>query len=335
MKNKIISTITLLSRNYLLRAMFPFFADWHSGFVVGDKAKKAIVATQVVGWYRSVFFWRFAPRKYTGGAIMNLFGLQLIRYYFYNYRYLLRSRRGDISAECNQQGIAMRQGFIGPEGIARIHRFIYQNHAEEVSHFEDFSELVIANTKGIVNSDSSFREIADYLLNDCEIKRIGEELLGLSAKIYPFISILHYKSFMELSMQLDGQDTPHADVIYPSFKLFVYLNEVDENNGAFRYLTGSHKFSFSNAINAYRDCVNYYFKGGRRQIYPIDASLSTEKNKFLWKSANGKPGDAIFFNVQGVHRRGDFRKDQFRERLVLLVDFRQLEVPCQRLAANV
>jgi hypothetical protein len=335
MKDQIKSTITLLSCNLLLRVIFPFFADWYAGFVVGDKEKKAVVSAQAVGWYRSLFFWRFAPRKYTGGAIINLLGFQLIRYYFYNYRYLLRPRRGDISAECDKHGIALLPSFIGPEGIARIHEFRDQNQTKTVSHFKDFSELVIANTKGVVNSDSSFREIADYLLNDCGIKKIGEELSGLDIKITPFVSILHYKSFTEVSRQLDGQDIPHADVFYPSFKLFVYLNDVDENNGAFRYLIGSQKFSFSNAINAYRDSINYYLKGGKRQIHPIDASLSIKKKNYHWKSANGKSGDAIFFNVQGVHRRGDFRKDKSRERLVLLVDFRQIEVPIQRLAANV
>ena len=335
MKNKIKSTITLLSCNHLLRAMFPFFANWYAGFVVGDDEKKAIVATQVGGWYRTLFFWRFAPRKYTGGAILNLFGLQLIRYYFYNWRYLLRSRRGEISTECGQHGIAVRQSFIDLEGVARIREFINKNQTKAVSHFEDFSELVITNTKGIANSDSSFQKIAYYILNDCGIKRIGEELSGLDFKIYPFVSILHCKSLTELSRQLDGQDTPHFDVFYPSFKLFVYLNEVDEKNGAFRYLIGSQKFSFSNAINIYRDSINYYFKGGKRQLYPIDASLSLRKNNFQWKSANGNPGDAIFFNVQGIHRRGAFCKDQFRERLVLLVDFRQVEVPFQRFAANV
>lgn len=52
MKDKIKSTITLLSCNHLLRVMFPFFADWYAGFVVGDKEKKTIVSTQAVGWYR-------------------------------------------------------------------------------------------------------------------------------------------------------------------------------------------------------------------------------------------------------------------------------------------
>jgi hypothetical protein len=335
MKEKIKSAITMLSCNNLLRAMFPFFADWYSGFVIGEKEKKAIVSTRVVSWYRALFFWRFAPKKYTGGAILSLLGFQLIRYYFYNCRYTLRYRRSDISTECGSEGIALREGFISPEGVAKIQEFINQNKAKTINHFTDFSELVIANTNGVVNNDSSFRDITEYLLNECRIKKIGEELSGLDIKICPFISILHYKSFSELTTQLDGQDIPHADVFYPSFKLFVYLNEVNENNGAFRYLIGSQKFSFSNAMNAYRDSINYYFKGGKRRLHPIDATLGLKKKNHYWKSANGKPGDAIFFNVQGIHRRGDFLKDQFRERLALLVDFRQVEVPFQRLAANV
>ena len=37
----------------------------------------------------------------------------------------------------------------------------------------------------------------------------------------------------------------------------------------------------------------------------------------------GLAGSAIFFNVAGVHRRGEFDRAIDRKRLVLLIDFRQ------------
>ncbi len=335
MKSKIITFITWLSRSRFLRFLFSFFSDWHSGFVLGDKEKKAIIANQVIGWYRTLFFWKFAPRKYIGGAILNLFGLQFFRYYFYNLRYSLRSKRGAISDDCMKYGISIRQGLISPDVIAKMLEFLENNQTNEINHFKDFSELVITNTNGIVSDDPSYKDITDYLLNNCKILKIGEDLLGLEIKIHPFISVLRYRSYTDLSMQLDGQDTPHADVFYPSFKLFVYLNEVNEDNGAFQYLTGSQRFCFSNAISTYRDSIKYYFQGGKRQLYPVDATSSIKNHSYLWKSANGKAGDAIFFNVQGIHRRGNFKKDQYRERIVLLIDFRQVEVPFQIFAANV
>lgn len=75
--------------------------------------------------------------------------------------------------------------------------------------------------------------------------------------------------------------------------------------------------------------------GGKNSLYPSDASIGLIGEDLEWLSAAGRPGDGVVFNVQGVHRRGDFSKDQYRERLVLLVDFRQAEVPVQRFAANV
>jgi hypothetical protein len=335
LKDQVKSAVTTFSKFALLRKHVSFFRDWHDGYVLGDPSKKAVAVSRAVGLYRGVFFWRFAPRKYVGGAVLNLLGLQIFRYGFYNIRYLLRSGHGLYASEIRTVGMLIKRGFLSHEGVQQVLHFYEKNKIDCANHFRDFSELVISNSKGVSKDRDDYRHIADYLLKNCGISQIGVDLTGISPRISPFISILHYKSYIDQKDQSDGQDTPHADVFYPSFKLFIYLNDVDESNGAFRYLLTSNRFSFKAAINAYKDSLKYYFGGGKRQLYPTDASVGMTGEGLKWESASGKPGDCIAFNVQGVHRRGDFKKDTYRERLVLLVDFRQMEVPVQQFAANV
>ena len=86
------------------------------------------------------------------------------------------------------------------------------------------------------------------------------------------------------------------------------MNNVTDENGAFRYLIGSHKFKFSNGIKQYRESINYYKKSiTDKFLKPIKASENYMEH---WKSASGQPGDAVIFNAQGIHRRGNFLKDQ-------------------------
>lgn len=266
MKNRIKAWLTSLSEREFLRKHSNFFRYWHAGYVLGDETKKAIAIGWIVGMYRGMFFWRYAPRKYVGGAVLNLLGLQLLRYYFYNLRYLVRGQRGATAAEIRSRGILVKRGLLSKESVACVLDFYAKNQAHCSNHFRDFSELIILNSKGLTRKEVAYEELSAHLLKDCGIGDLGRDLTGLTMAVSPFVSVLHYKSYMDQSGQSDGQDTPHADVFYPSFKLFVYLNEVNESNGAFRYLQRSNCFSFRGAINAYKDSLRHYFRGEEQLV---------------------------------------------------------------------
>jgi hypothetical protein len=335
MKKLLKTALNRLSSIGFLRNNFRFFDNWYHGFVLGDRRRAEMIGSAISNLIRKCTFWRWGPKKFAGGAIPSLLGLQIFRYFFYNMRYLARSRRGALAAACSKDGIVLMPGMLSPAVVEEILEF-YRTHRDDAyKHFEDFTELQICNTKGPARSKPEYAVLVERLLVEHKIAQYGMDITGVEMKLHPFISVLHYKSFVDMERQSDGQNIPHADVFFPSFKLFIYLNDVDEKNGAFCYLKGSHRFAPELALNTYKDSFNYYFKGGNKQIYPTDATAGLGQNDYEWYSVQGKPGDAVFFNVQGIHRRGDFLKNEYRERLVLLVDFRQVEVPFQRLAANV
>ena len=332
---------TSLAKIEVLRKIFPSLGIRYKAFILNDHNARIVYNAEKTGRKRAINFWKWAPRKYWGGSILNLFGLSLLRYYFHNLKYKARFLFKKLPyQELKKDGIEIKKRAFSPELIKSINDFYKKYQKDSNQYFEDFSELIICDTKRPNHSKrpnektQDFVDMTDKILKEANIRELGKEITGKNVKIYPFISILHSTSDPKSKEQGDGQNTPHVDVFYPSHKLFVYLNDVNDDNGAFRYFKGSHEFSFKNAINYYKDTFRYYFKGGNKAIYPTDASVGIHKNNYEWFHAHGKPGDGVLFNVQGIHRRGEFKKDKNRERVLVLVDFRQVEVPFQKLAAN-
>lgn len=336
MKTAIRAILINLSGIEFFRSRSSFLELCHKGYARGEVSAKIKLNAMYHRVLRTVLFFRWAPGKYWGGAILNLLGLSLVRYFYHNILYSLRFLgKPGLYSSLKRNGINIERGFFEPELVQEILAFHSKNAADVSHHFEDFSELIISNTKGPQKNTAGYLTLIEKVLKGRKILQIGRNLTGKSFSISPYMAILHSKSEPGNASQEDGQNTPHIDVFYPSFKIFVYLNEVTEKNGAFRYLARSQAFSLRNAMNYYKDCFRYYWLGLQKEISPTDATLGLYKNDFEWVSANGSPGDAVFFNVQGIHRRGDFEKGQFRERLVFLIDFRQIEAPVQALAANV
>jgi hypothetical protein len=325
-----------LSKIKVVRENVPGVKIFYDAYVLNERKAQIKLYYVYTNFIRSIFVWKWAPRKFWGGGILNLLGLAFIRYYFHNLKYCRRFKGKEFPYPVlKKNGVETHQNFFSQELLQKVLDFYQKNQKSANQHFEDFSELTICNTKKIVSKEADYQEIAHAILNDGEVIKFGEKVTGKKISIYPFVSIINSKSRPESLEQQDGQNIPHVDVFYPSYKIFIYLNNVNTENGAFRYFVGSQEFSFRNAINYYKDAYRYYFGEGKKQIYPTDATLSLYKNDYTWFDACGKPGDAVAFNVQGIHRRGEFKKDMLRERIVLLIDFRQVEVPFANLAANV
>jgi len=325
-----------LSKIEHLRRSIPFFDIAYKAFILKDPKAIIIKDSLYTNFYRSIFFFRYAPKKFWGGYFLNYLGLPFVRYYYHNLRINLRfCLKERYDQELHNKGIKIYENFLSQENLSYVNQFYDLNKSNFVKYFKDFGELTIANSKGITKDLDSYKQFIDYLEKHINFMEIGYKLTGTKFSVSPFISIIHYKSYTDHKDQEDGQNIPHTDVFYPSYKIFIYLSDVSDDNGAFRYLEGSHIFSFKNAVNYYKNTIKYYRENNMKNYSPTDATTTLYLNDFKWNHACAKAGDAVFFNVQGIHRRGEFNKDQYRERIVLLIDFRQAEVMFQSLANNV
>jgi hypothetical protein len=332
------ATVTLdrMSRYRLLRALLPV-VRLHSE-KDDSQESRAKYYVRINSLQRTLLFWRYAPSKFKGGILLNLLGYQLVRYLYLNLKFMLRPQieskaipRHVLRDICDA-GCVTLPGALSEGDVTALLNFFGRNRADIREHFEDFSELLIANSRGPVKDTEDYRSIFEVIKKATHWDEAGAVLARKRIAITPYIAILHQRSRGDRPLQQDGQDTPHTDVCYPSFKVFYYLNDVDAGNGPFTYYKGSHAFGIARAVQEYRDSIRY-FSGAKNAFTPMSAEAYADARGFVEEPQVGPKGSAVFFNVQGVHRRGDFLKDRDRERIVLLIDFRQVEATVQRFAA--
>lgn len=276
-------------------------------------------------WHRHAF-WYLAPAHFVGGLFLNLLGLQVIRHIYRNRLHAKRKVAPSFS-ELKHNGVTSISGFLDEEAVQQINAFYEANKSLTVSYLPDFSELILySNLPSIKNrhpENAAVIGILNTLSKRLDYPRLFYDISSRNLKIKPFISILHHKSFVDRDYipQVDGNDLPHRDVFYPSYKIFVYLNDVDEDNAAFIYYPGTHAVEERSLLDVYKSSLSYYLNE-KKANKPVNA-LANCSGTPQPVSQNGKAGTAVIFNVAGVHNRGSYKRDMFRERLVLLIDFRQ------------
>lgn len=330
MKNKIVKISRLLvnevSKSHFIRTTFPFMNEWYQSNVAGNPAKLEFLGGHLYRIIRNKMFWMHAPRKYAGGIILNVLGLQCFRYIAHNNLRPIPVEKNDYLKELRVSGVQKINGILDIDGQNLLTQFYEKNKHRAQNHFDDFSELIVfPNTCENKQFEAEeFRKVSDLIFKTLNIEKLYEDISGARLKVIPFVAILHYKSYVgeRHKLQFDSQDVPHTDVFYPSHKLFVYLNDVDENNGAFMYFPGTHLFNPRYVMREYLASLRYYFFE-RMGLAPTNAFKFRKACAAI--SLVGPAGTGVLFNVAGVHRRGNFLKDRYRERLVLLVDFRQQE----------
>jgi hypothetical protein len=273
---------------------------------------------------RRIFYskqpWYYAPKHFSGGLILNVLGYGVIRQYFFNKKIQkIKSNARFIKLE--NSGVQIIPNFVGNEFVKYVRNYYQKNICKAQEYVPGFKELIIFSNLKHIENDHSTQDLLRYIESNINFKKIFYEITSTELRVKPWVSIINHASKSdhdrEFTPQLDGNNIPHRDVTFPSYKIFIYLNDVDQNNGAFQYYEGTHKFI--DQSNIYKYSIDHYWT---RKNVPLDQSKKIGLQS-IGSSQNGSAGTAVFFNVAGIHRRGEFHRDQDRERIVLLIDFRQ------------
>ena len=275
-------------------------------------------------WYLKIAFWRYAPRKIIGGLLLNLLGLQVFRHYVVNA--ILKPKKIDLRFnKLQKEGVQVVPELLSTKDVEKIRDFYNQHFLERSTFLADFSELII--NSNLPHIDSSLQDnkkavqFYQWLNEKIDFAKTYQSACGRTLRCKPWVSIIHHlsrptdNSFMP---QKDGNNIPHRDVFFPSHKIFIYLNDVTVENAAFSYYPKSHIDVNEGPLKVYFDSINHYLGDTSKPYDPLTQGTTYER--FI---CEGAAGDSIFFNVQGIHRRGEYKQDIDRERLVLLIDFRQ------------
>jgi hypothetical protein len=274
--------------------------------------------------WENIAFWRSAPAHFTGGLLLNLAGLQVTRCFVHN-RLRAPAEVQWGFERLRDEGVMRVNAMLAAPDVARIRAFYEEHVSLAIEYLPDFSALTIYSNLLTYDNGNfgrpEFKQIHEFILRKLDLPRLFRAMSGKRLRTRPYIDILHHKHLMsgDHVPQLDGNNLPHRDVFYPSYKIFIYLNDVTQDNAAFVYYPGTHHGS--RGMDAYRSSLRYYWsdKRANKPVNALDHCAGSPQPV----SQTGPAGTGVIFNVAGIHRRGEYKTDRFRERLVLLIDFRQ------------
>ena len=159
----------------------------------------------------------------------------------------------------------------------------------------------------------------DFTKINYEILKIGlkEEFLYLASLylgIYPFLG----RFYAWYDFPTNGNETSsqcwHKDTDDKKFfKIFIYLNEVDGNNGPFCYIKKTHKSKKNFQINKYFKKTDY---STFNILEDNDVHNLYSENDIM--ECNGTLGTTIFADTSGYHRGKKLKNDK---RLMLVFEY--------------
>ena len=270
------------------------------------------------------------PPQYSGSLILNILGFQIFRTLFYNF-WRLRPQKNkykEYTETLERDGILVIPDFFSNEQFEEIKKE-YEQLYSDWDPFE-FDPLTLNNRQK--NFPEYFETIAEkfispntpsflkYFLNNDIINELTKAVIHRKIRVKPYhlfwhlqkrnpdknVDSLHFASF------------PHADVPYPTIKVFLYLRDTDESNAAYVFAKGSHKLTLKRLINEYKFSIRYSKDGS-------DNVTESELNKMGYRSESicGKANTLFISNNMGFHNRGKFTS--MNPRVTAQLDFRNIE----------
>ncbi|MEP7147033.1 MAG: phytanoyl-CoA dioxygenase family protein [bacterium] len=274
-----------------------------------------------------------APPLYAGGVIANILGLHIFRTIFLNiWRLKPKKVKKEISEYVkilDRDGIVVIPDFFPPDQFEAIKKEFDETYSdwsplelkkETFSKRQnDFPEYFESIAEKITSPQTP--SLKKYFVNNSLIEEITSAVVHRKNRLTPHFYFWHLQR-----RNLDNQNAgymhtaafPHADVPYPTIKVFLYLNDVDETNAAYIYAKGSHKMTLKRLLFDYKLSVRY---AKTKKDVVTDEDIA--KIGYYPESICGKANTLFISNNMGYHNRGDFKT--LEPRLTAQLDYRHLE----------
>lgn len=173
-----------------------------------------------------------------------------------------------------------------------------------------------------------------YIINNKKIVNLFNLINNIKKDQYSFkLNIQKYNN------EYDEQRNLHSDSLFPKIKCWLYINDIDNDNGSFKYVEKSTNISNNKMLKFYYNISNldkndpkfknhteYGINGkfGSPRVYIND---SEKENEILEKmdlqkptSMNYKKNTLVIANTFGFHKRGFCKMDNQRLMLEYILD---------------
>jgi hypothetical protein len=279
------------------------------------------------------------PRQNYNIFLFNLFGLQLIRYFIFYVKYEFFKKKNSVSLEASslkKNGYLIINNFLNDTELKEV-----LNLCNNIEKKKNFKIKYYGDKK--VHSLDFFDEIYHLDIDTNKIKIILLEKLiksKLTDEIFDILK-LNKKEFRNLSyekivvgenfLDVGDQDSEfHADRFYPCFKIFFYLNDNKIENGAFEYISGSHKFTlkrfyheylysiFTSGIFLFKNYLSFFgYKIVNNRVTFDEKKINELFGKYSKIACQSPINSLVICNNKGFHRRGRFKSNTTRSHLRL------------------
>jgi hypothetical protein len=277
-----------------------------------------------------------------GSATANRLGWQLARIWAMNYQ-IGRQRRTVPSrvAEAeilNRDGVLVVPDFLPAEVFAAV-KAEYDGACaagllEPPDCFEDNG--VVERRISLGKNRRHFPQTREALTRNQWLRDLVAGAIGQAPpEVSLIVSVMMRAEAAVATERLIGSNYIHADIHFPTIKAWLYLNDISEANGAFRYARGSHRLTLARLTYEYEASVRVAraretiaigkdVAYGRVRV-PSDDQLA--RMDVREEAICGRANTLVVANTMGFHRRGEFPPGVTRDMINIRFGDRKVKVP--------
>jgi|HubBroStandDraft_2_1064218.scaffolds.fasta_scaffold74638_1 hypothetical protein len=273
--------------------------------------------SRLVDWLRE------PPQLVSGGAASNRLGLQVARTLVGEASWRLRgadiSDRVRLASEVMERdGVFVMEDFLQPADfrslVVEYERSRHEPDRQETAmgtnvkmehYFANYTPERYPNAMRLLRDDAFLIELAAAVLRRKKTYRPHVDFYTV------------YRPFPEAPYEdLDSTQYPHPDRHFPTVKAFLYLADVNADDGPFSYAKGSHRMSLSRLRFDYEYSViwtKHRSTRGRargnavKSFTPLLANCAETWLKNQGMSCDpivGRANTLVVSNNRGLHKRG-------------------------------
>lgn len=268
-----------------------------------------------------------------GSPLANRLGFQLARTVVMNRR---------IARACLERRPAVHPAYeaLAHDGVASIPDFLPADVFQAIStEFETARQAGLLVTAPCVEDNGVIEDLVAVGKNrqafpvtyrvfseNQSLRDLVGDIIGRTPDTTSLIiSVMRQSLEPTTPVRMIGSNYIHADIHFPSVKAWLYLNDIDESNGAFIFAPGSHRLTLGRLAYEYEASVRVAkakADGAVHAEIPYGLARIPRPDQLrhmgiVEKSFVGRANTLVIANTMGFHRRGTFQPNLTRNLLML------------------
>lgn len=193
---------------------------------------------------------------------------------------------------------------IKENGYYVIENYISEELCDKIKN--DIDKIIADNKNKLVFDSNSnevrihgaekYSELINQYNQDQFINDIGENFLNLNTKA--FFTLANIVTANKKSIHGSGGGWHRDSTMENQFKSMLYVNNVNKENGAFQYISGTNK-----KISIFKSILKNNIKSNQNRISQKSLEdILLINPQYKLNTLEGKKGTLILFNSFGIHR---------------------------------